>query len=127
MSVLMIVLLVITALCSLGLAFGITKNYDGWSIGSGITLVAIVLMGWIVMGSTIATETKYEVIPKNKIEIVTSSDKVFVTEKELNQTSTFEDARVYNAVTIRHDSTFYLQRNYNMYGYEVNIFIVKYK
>lgn len=126
MSTLMIFLLILTAVFSAGLGFAINKDYEGWTIIFGALLACVVVFGWLLAGLMYEQNTTHDIIPRNKVNIITNSDKVFVTDLRSNKTTIFEDARVYNSVSIRKDSVFCIERKYNMYGFKISEFIIKY-
>lgn len=126
MSTLMIFLLILTAVFSAGLAFVISKDYEGSTITFAVLLTCVVIFGWILAGLMYPQNTTYDIIPRNKVNVITNTDKVFVTDLRSNKTAIFEEARIYNSVSIRKDSVFCIMRQYNMYGFKISEFIIKY-
>lgn len=120
MSTMMIVLIVITSIASLGLTWATMKDYEGWQIIFGVVLGMTAVFGWLLFGCVIPINTTVERIPQNKIEIMVGKDRIVVTHLELNQTAVLEDAKTYNLVTIDKDSVFNLEKDYNMYGVQIN-------
>lgn len=119
-------LIITTAISILGLLIAIMYKSDTLTGVFGFVLGLLVALGWLLFGCKGTIERKFEKIPREKIEIIVGKDRVVVTETELNKTVIFEGAKVYNAVTKDKDSTFYIERCYNMYGYEIEVDIEKY-
>ena len=130
----MIALLIISAFTAIALMFliiGIVKSYkhkynsEDWIGGSIIALVVIGFLGWTLIGSLLTTKRTYEVISKENMEILAGAERIIVTETKLNITEVFKNAKTYNDITIKGDSTFKIGRKFNMYNYEIGTYITR--
>jgi len=99
--------------------------FNYWNCSSIIALVVIGFLGWTLIGSLLTTKRTYEVISKENIEILAGAERIIVTETKLNITEVFKNAKTYNDITIKGDSTFKIGRKFNMYNYEIGTYITR--
>ena len=127
MSTTLLIMILVTIILIGGLICGILKKLESVSVPFGAALLLVSLFYWILFGIRMPVKTTYEKISMDNIDIAVGKDKIMVTELESNKTEIFESAKIYNSFTKDKDSTFYIERKYNTYGYNINTNITKYK
>lgn len=124
MNILLIIISSLTIISVAFLIWGIVKNDDIMISVSAGCLACLGIFGWGTIGCTTPVKTQYELIPKKSLEILVSRTKIIVTDLRTNKDNSFSDIETYNKVVQSHDSTFYVQKDFNMYGYNIKTELV---
>lgn len=99
--------------------FALVTNNDELKVGSGIIILALFVLGWGLIAWVASFETRVEIIPKKSLEILVGKNKIIVNDLRSNLSEIFTDIETYKKVIESHDSTFYVQRGYNLYNSEL--------